>query len=72
MTSKSYWNQPARIYADDEWRTASMSGQCIQVLHDDDDRIRVRDSKNPTVEVKCSMGDWEVFIEGVKDGLFDF
>lgn len=61
-----------RVYEDNEWHTASMSGQCIEVLHDDDDLYRIRDSKNPTVVVKCSAGDWEVFVQGVKDGKFDF
>lgn len=61
-----------RVYEDHEWRTASMSGQCIEVLHDDDDMMRVRDSKNPLVFVKCSTEDWRVFIEGAKAGVFDF
>lgn len=61
-----------RVYDDSEWRTASMSGQCIEVLHDDDDRIRIRDSKNKSVEVKCSFEDFRVFVQGAKDGLFDF
>lgn len=64
--------RPVRVYEDHEWRTASMSGQCIEVLHDDDDNVQIRDSKNRTQVVKCSLGDFQVFVQGAKDGKFDF
>ena len=57
------------------WRKSSRSGpwtdNCVEVAFVDG-AIAVRDSKNPTGPVLVfSASEWDVFVEGAKDGEFD-
>jgi Domain of unknown function (DUF397) len=57
------------------WRKSSRSegngGACVEVA-DRGDSIAIRDSKNPTGPMLVfTLGEWETFIGGAKDGEFD-
>ncbi len=58
-----------------EWFTSSRSGsnggQCVEVRQDDEE-IRVRDSKDRTGPVLAFTSDeWDAFVAGAKAGEFD-
>jgi len=57
------------------WIKSSLSGyngNCVEVAGLTDDRIRVRDSKNPRGGVlSFTTAEWDAFIGGVRMGEFD-
>jgi hypothetical protein len=57
------------------WIKSSLStynGNCLEVAGLTDDRIRVRDSKNPRGAVlNFTPAEWDAFIGGVRNGEFD-
>jgi hypothetical protein len=57
------------------WMKSSLSaynGNCVEVAGLNDDRIRVRDSKNPRGAVlNFTPAEWDAFIGGVHNGEFD-
>jgi hypothetical protein len=57
------------------WIKSSLSaynGNCVEVAGLTDDRIGVRDSKNPRGGVlNFTPAEWDAFIGGVRNGEFD-
>jgi hypothetical protein len=57
------------------WIKSSLSaynGNCVEVAGLADDRIRVRDSKNPRGGVlNFTPAEWDAFVGGVRNGEFD-
>jgi Domain of unknown function (DUF397) len=48
------------------------NGHCVEVATSPDQRIRVRDSKDPDGPVlRFTQSEWEAFLEGVRNGEFD-
>jgi hypothetical protein len=59
------------------WRKASASGgqggNCVEVAEFSDGGVAVRDSKNPEgALLRFTPAEWKAFLEGVKDGEFDW
>lgn len=57
------------------WRKSGFSGPdgCIEVAAIADDLIAVRDSKDPDGPILgFALAEWTAFVEGVRDGEFDF
>jgi len=57
------------------WIKSSLSaynGNCVEVAGLANDRIRVRDSKNPRGAVlNFTPAEWDAFVGGVRNGEFD-
>lgn len=57
------------------WIKSSLStynGNCVEISGLSDERIRVRDSKNPRGGVlNFTPAEWDAFIGGVRNGEFD-
>ncbi|MEU8195612.1 DUF397 domain-containing protein [Microbispora amethystogenes] len=59
-----------------QWRKSSRSGsnggQCVEVADNLPGVVAVRDSKHPDgPKLLFTPGEWQAFIDGVKDGEFD-
>ncbi|MBF6099166.1 DUF397 domain-containing protein [Nocardia cyriacigeorgica] len=58
-----------------EWFTSSYSqgtGECVEVAFLPNDRVGVRDSKNPAGGLLTfAPSDWQAFTAGIADGRFD-
>ena len=55
------------------WHKSSHSSNngCVEVAHGDD-RVAVRDSKDPSGPVLVfTLHEWRAFVTGVRDGEFD-
>ena len=51
---------------------SSGSGQCVMAARLEDGSMAIKDSKHPDGAVLVfRRGEWQAFIEGVKDGEFD-
>jgi hypothetical protein len=51
---------------------SAYNGNCVEVAGLADERIRVRDSKNPRGGVlNFTPAEWDAFIGGVRNGEFD-
>lgn len=51
---------------------SSGSGQCVTAARLENGGMAIKDSKHPDGAVLTfSRGEWQAFIEGVKDGEFD-
>lgn len=51
--------------------SGSNGGNCVEVAKLSSGRRGIRDSKNPTgPALVFTLGEWNAFIEGVKDGEF--
>ena len=58
-----------------QWRKSSFSngtgGECVEVAHMSDDRVAVRDTKDPTLPAHLHTGlAWSRFLNAVRGGEF--
>jgi hypothetical protein len=53
-----------------KWTRTSRCENCIEISHRDD-YVVIRDSNIPDQHIKVSMGEFQSFISGVKQGDFD-
>jgi hypothetical protein len=56
------------------WHKSSHSGNngCVEVAYGGDDRVAVRDSKDPSGPILLfTPKEWRAFLAGVRDGEFD-
>ena len=56
-----------------DWNRSSFceSGACVEVA-DDGKGVRIRPSREPSLEIRFTRSEWAAFIDGVKNGDFDF
>jgi hypothetical protein len=54
------------------WRKAALcaTGECIEVAQVDGE-VRIRNSADPALVLRCSLDEWRAFARGIKGGDFD-
>lgn len=57
-----------------EWKrpsTCGSAGNCVEVAHDEDGLVLVRDTRRPSVILRFTDAEWTAFTAGVRAGEFD-